>query len=239
MAKAYLTFKGTSEGIVDAFYPTQALADAGALGSDIVAVQGIQTIPDDYRPNKAYWDGGKLEEELPEGVAFAAKSSEDQVEERRAFLFNLLRQREAVGGKLAVWHASRQGDGPEGDPPEAGEDDERLDQSKRFASYGRWVEANTRAALVDANLSNEAKYAFLEAECKIDGETWYWLHKVNGIADNGGWYDIYADNDRSEWEWYYTTGTTVTSNSRIGVMPPAPSLELEIDSDSDWVLELQ
>ena len=238
MAKAYLTFKGTSEGVVDAFYPTQALADAGALGSDIVAVQGIQTIPDDFRPNKAYWDGGKLEEELPEAVAFAAKSSEDQVEERRAYLFGLLRQREAVGGKLAVWHASRQGDVPIGDPPTGMDPDERLDPSKRFASYGRWVEANVRAALVDANLTNEAKWAWLKAECEIDGETWYWLHKVNGIESNGGWYAIYADNDRGEWAWHYTTGSTVTSNSRIGVKPPE-SLELALDTDADWVLELQ
>ena len=43
-----------------------------------------------------------------------------------------------------------------------------------------WVEANTRAGLEDENLTNEAKYAFLKAECEIDGETWYWLHKVNG-----------------------------------------------------------
>ena len=78
--------------------------------------------------------------------------------------------REQVGGKLAVWHASRQDDGPIGDPPTGNDPDERLDPSKRFASYGRWVEANVRAALVDANLTNEAKYAFLKAECEIDGE---------------------------------------------------------------------
>ena len=96
-----------------------------------------------------------------------------------------------------------------------------------------------RAALVDANLMNAAKYAWLKAECEIDGETWYWLHKVNGIAANGGWYDIYANNDRSGWKWHYTTGSTVTSNSRIGVKPPTEELELELDTDADWVLELQ
>ena len=239
MADVYLTFKGTTAGVVDAFYEKQALADAGSTDSDITAVQGVHTVPDEYRPNKAYWDGTSVLEETPESVIFAALSSEDQIKERRGYLFDLLRQREEIGGKLAVWHASRQGDLPEGDPPEAGEDDERLDQSKRFASYGRWVEANVRAALIDENLTNEAKWAFLKAECEIDGETWYWLHKVNGTAGNGGWYEIYHDdNDRSNWEWYYTTGTTTTPNSRIGVKPPM-TLELDIDSTSDWVLELQ
>ena len=117
--------------------------------------------------------------------------------------------------------------------------DERLDESKRFASYGRWVEGNTRAALEDENLTNEAKYAFLKAECEIPGETWYWLHKVNGTDENGGWYAIYLNNDRSAWEWHYTTGTTVTSNSRIGVKPP-PSLSLlSMNATADWVKELQ
>ena len=84
------------------------------------------------------------------------------------------------------------------------------------------LKANSRAALEDENLSNDAKYAFLKAECEIDGETWYWLHKVNGTSfENGGWYAIYLNNNRADWQWHYTTGTTVTSNSRIGVKPPA------------------
>ena len=68
MAKGYLTFKGTTTGIVDAFYPEQTLADAGASEADITAVQGIHDIPDDYRPNKAYWDGTDLLPEIPESV---------------------------------------------------------------------------------------------------------------------------------------------------------------------------
>ena len=166
-------------------------------------------------------------------------SAEDQIKERRAYLKNLLRRHESIGAKLAVWGASKADDVAIGVAPESG-DDERQNESKRFASYGRWVEANVRAMLVDANLSNDAKYAFLKAECEIPGETWYWLHKVNGIAANGGWYDIYNDNDRSVWAWHYTTGTTTTSNSRIGVEPPGGTiLALEIDSTSDWVKELQ
>ena len=49
MVQAYVTFKGTTKGIVDAFYPKQALADAGAVGSDLVAVQGVQTVSDELR----------------------------------------------------------------------------------------------------------------------------------------------------------------------------------------------
>ena len=238
MAEAYLTFKGTTAGVVDAFYPKQALADAGAMDSDITAVQGVKTIPDDFRPNKAYWDGTDLLPETPSEVVFAAMSAEDQINERRNYLFELLREHEKVGGKISVWHASRVDNKPEGDPPSGTDPDERLDQSKRFASYGRWVEANTRAALIDENLTNAAKWAFLKAECEIPGETWYWLHKVNGTEANGGWYDRYVNNDRGEWEWGYTTGTTTTSNSRIAVTPPN-TLKLVIDTTADWVKELQ
>ena len=235
--RGFVTFKGTTEGITDAFYKTQAEADAGATQSDLTAVQGEQPL-DGFVPNVAYWNGAKLADELPEIKAFEALSSEDQINERREYLFGLLRIHETVGGKISVWHGSRVDNVPEGDPPMTG-DDERLDQSKRFASYGRWVEANVRAALVDENLTNEAKYAFLKAECEIPGETWYWLHKVNGIQGNGGWYAIYGDtNDRSDWMWHYTTGTTTTSNSRIGVKPPQ-SLLLELDATADWVKELQ
>ena len=129
MAEAYLTFKGTTAGVVDAFYPKQALADAGAMASDITAVQGVKTIPDDFRPNKAYWDGTDLLPETPPAVVFAAMSSEDRIKERRAYLFELLRRHEIVGGKISVWHASRVDNVPEGDPPVGMDDDERLDQS--------------------------------------------------------------------------------------------------------------
>ena len=217
---------------------SRQLADAGASdATDITAVQGVKTIPDDFRPNKAYWDGTDLLEETPPAVVFAAMSSEDQIKERRAYLFERLRLHEIVGGKISVWHGSRVDNEPEGDPPESG-DDERLDNSKRFASYGRWVEANTRAALIDENLTNEAKWAFLKAECEIPGETWYWLHKVNGTQMNGGWYAQYSNNDRSGWIWAYTTGSTVTSNSRLAVRPPE-TLYLALDATTDWVKALQ
>ena len=98
-------------------------------------------------------------------------------------------------GRSACGTPSRVDNKPEGDPPVGNDPDERLDQSKRFASYGRWVEANTRAALVDENLTDAAKWAWLKAECEIPGETWYWLHKVNGAESNGGWYDRYLNND--------------------------------------------
>ena len=138
-------------------------------------------------------------EETPESVVFAAKSTEDQIKERRAYLIGLLRRWESIGAKLSVWHGSRIDDEPEGVLDPNAMDDERLDQSKRTPSYGRWVEANTRAMLVDENLTNAAKWAWLKAECEIPGETWYWLHKVNGTKDHGGWYEIYRDNDRGEW----------------------------------------
>ena len=238
MADVFVTFKGTTAGVVDGFYEKQDLADAGASEADITAVQGKHTIPDEFRPNKAYWDGTDVLGETPPDVVFDALSAEDRIKERRAYLFQLLREHEKVGGKISVWHASRVDNVPEGDPPVGNDPDERLDQSKRFASYGRWVEANTRAALVDENLTDAVKWALLKAECEIPGETWYWLHKVNGTDSNGGWYAIYLDNDRAEWSWRYTTGTTVTSNSRIGTAPPS-GFELAFDTTADWVKALQ
>ena len=61
----FVVYKGTTEGIVDAFYPTQAKADAGATQSDLVAVQGEQALEGLF-PNIAYWNGAKLVEDLPE-----------------------------------------------------------------------------------------------------------------------------------------------------------------------------
>ena len=74
MADVFVTFKGTTTGVVDAFYEKQSLADAGASDDDITAVQGKHTIPDEYRPNKAYWDGAEVLMETPESVVFAALS---------------------------------------------------------------------------------------------------------------------------------------------------------------------
>ena len=201
---------------VDAFYPTQAKADAGATQSDLVAVQGEQALEGLF-PNIAYWNGAKLVEDLPETKAFEALTSQEQIDQRRAGLITKLRAHESIGAKLSVWHAAKIEDLPIGDPPAMG-DDERLDESKRTPSYGHWVEANTRAMLVDDNLTSEYKYALLNAECSIPGETWYWLHKVNGTVAHGGWYAIYADVDRTNWIWRYTTGTTSDSNSRIGIL---------------------
>ena len=84
--RGFVTFKGTTEGITDAFYKTQAEADAGATQSDLTAVQGEQPL-DGFVPNVAYWNGAKLADELPEIKAFEALSSEDQINERREYLF--------------------------------------------------------------------------------------------------------------------------------------------------------
>ena len=120
MPLGYVVFKGTTEGTTDAFYATQALADAGAADVDLTAVQGAQKVGE-FQPNKSYWNGtAVVDDNDGETATFAALPDEDKVKDRRAYLFSLLRLREEVGGKLAVWHASRQGDGPIGDPPEAG-----------------------------------------------------------------------------------------------------------------------
>ena len=120
MAEGYLVFKGTTVGVVDAFYQKQSLADAGASDDDLTAVQGVKTIPDDYRPNKAYWDGSELLEEIPQAAVFALMSASDRIKERRNYLFDRLRRHEVVGGKISVWHGSRVDNKPEGDPPAEG-----------------------------------------------------------------------------------------------------------------------
>ena len=79
MGEMYLTFKGTTTGIVDAFYPTQAMADAGATDDDITAVQGVKTVPDNFRPNKAYFDGTNVLGEIPELVIYNALSEVEKL----------------------------------------------------------------------------------------------------------------------------------------------------------------
>ena len=80
MTDVYLTFKGTTTGVVDAFYEKQALADAGATDDDITAVQGVKTVPDNYRANKAYWDGTKVLSETPESVVLDALTDAEWAE---------------------------------------------------------------------------------------------------------------------------------------------------------------
>ena len=64
--EGYITFKGVNEGVVDAFYRTQALANAAATGNaDIVAHVGLLDLGG-FRPNTSYFDGDKLLEEIPE-----------------------------------------------------------------------------------------------------------------------------------------------------------------------------
>ena len=62
----YITFKGVNEGVVDAFYLTQALANAAAAdNADIVAHVGLLDLGG-FEPNTAYFDGAQLLEEIPE-----------------------------------------------------------------------------------------------------------------------------------------------------------------------------
>ena len=238
MAMAYITFTGVSDGPCDRFHNTQRAANARALdNSEIVAHVGILDIGK-LQPRHAYFNGtAVVSDEVYRTILRGRRSNDTIIEERRAYLIGLLQGHESIGAKLAVWHGSNIDDLPEGDPPEAGEDDERLDKSKRTPSYGRWVEANTRAMLVDENLTTLVKWTWLKAECEIPGETWYWQHKVNGTATNGGWYEIYANNDRSEWDWHYT-GTGTDSNSRSGIKPTMELL-LTLNVTADWIKELQ
>ena len=72
MAMAYITFKGINSGPCDAFYPTQALANAAATdNADIVAHVGAVEVGD-LRPNRSYWDGTDVLPETPESVIFDA-----------------------------------------------------------------------------------------------------------------------------------------------------------------------
>ena len=79
MAEAYFTFKGINAGLVDAFYPTQALANAAATdNADIVAHVGVVDVGD-LQPNKAYWDGTNILSEIPPTVVFALLPAVDKL----------------------------------------------------------------------------------------------------------------------------------------------------------------
>ena len=109
MANVYLTFKskGTgTTGIVDAFYRTQALADAGATDADITAVQGIHTVSDDFRPDKAYWDGTSVLPETPESVVFDALAALDKLKSRCRETWEILLFQASETAKEGVVHSS-------------------------------------------------------------------------------------------------------------------------------------
>ena len=222
--EVFIVIHGTTVGVVVNIFRTQEEATSKAEESaDLTAITGAKTWEQGQALGVAYYDGTDILDERP-------LSDAQEILNKRRYLIDLLRKAEGIGGKLAVWHAARQDN-------ILGSEVAGVNESLRSRSYGRWVEANTRAMLVDANLSGVGQFALLEAECLIDPETWYWLHKVEGSVQDGGWYAIYSNNDRSGWNWHYTIGATVTSNSRVGT--PSSVFSVTLDATEDWVKALQ
>lgn len=61
----FVVFEGTTTGVVDSFYRTQALADAAAASEPgLTAVLGAQDLKG-YSPSGAYWNGTELLDEEP------------------------------------------------------------------------------------------------------------------------------------------------------------------------------
>ena len=223
MADGYIVFKGETEGIADAFYPTQALADAGATEADLTAVQGAHKI-DGLQPNKAYWDGTELLLETPEDVAFDALPDDDKIKQRRALAKRKLRELEGVGG-LAAWATVERGDDP----------------TRRAGVYSRWVQMMAIASSIDANLLSNTRWGWLLAEMSIPGELWYVLFKIGDLMGTDNfwqfWLQDVAHTEDDAWSFWNTIGTTITPNSREGIV--RGSMLMVPAADFDWVAYLR
>ena len=106
MTQVFATFKGTTVGLIDAWYRTQALADAGATDADITAIQGEHTIDDTFKANKAYWDSTNILPEIPERVVFGAFSDVKKLKTTALTTYNALNTWYEALGKEGVVHSS-------------------------------------------------------------------------------------------------------------------------------------
>ena len=143
-------------------YPTAALAAAAAPGlpGGVVRVGDVPlvsgAVPGWYVHNNV------LQPESP----FSAAQT---LAMRKQRIVALLRALERIP-RIEVWR---------------GADSTGEHRGARADSYGRWVEMQVRAAMVDANYSDVFKYNWMLQEASIPGPTWYWLHKLSDwIAKN-------------------------------------------------------
>ena len=222
MADGFIVFKGTEAGIVDAFYATQDLADAGSTDDDLTAVVGSHKI-DGFAPNKAYWDGADLLVETPEDVAWAALPDDDKVKRRRAIALLKLRDLEGVRG-LASWATVARGEDP----------------TRRAGVYARWVQMMAIASSIDANLLSNTRWGWLNAEMSIPGAVWYVLFKIGDLTTHEFWESWLQDVEHTEddaWSFWNTSGTTLTPNSRGGTV--RGSMLMVPEADFDWVAYLR
>lgn len=190
-------------------YPTAALAAAAAPGlpGGVVRLGDVPlvsgAVPGWYVHNNV------LQPESP----FSAAQT---LAMRKQRIVALLRALERIP-RIEVWR---------------GADSTGEHRGARADSYGRWVEMQVRAAMVDANYSDVFKYNWMLQEASIPGPTWYWLHKLSDwIAKN-------TQADRAMWRFFYTTAplgaTNVTPDTRPGIAPPEAQRPA-LNSADAWV----
>ena len=231
--KGFVTFKGTTTGVVDAFYMTQADADAGASDADLTAVQGEQDL-DGYVPNAAYWDGTKLQEEIPQSVAEAAAL----VAMSKADFLAWLRGRVAVCAlnldKGMKYHWAVAGAAANAKPLHVTLTEANTERLDNTIDWGRsWVgyawrlikrfddgesDALTRAQLV-------AKVELCEAELPNENHilVWYEIH------DSSGW--------RSYNDMRVVYRTTVNNGIGGGIREAPPSTPWSIANWTEMVTD--
>ena len=222
---SFIVYNPTTRLIAGGYQLSALATEVAAADADLAADVTDRALPDLFGPGWYFTTANEIVPELPLVTA-------DIVAQRRAVHKQLLRGLEGIPG-LAAWASQDDAGGPQVATTD-------ISGPQRAKYYTRWVEMNARAGSMDANLSNDARWARLLAEASIPGRFWYVHYKLVLPAKmaGSGW-SWWLRDDRGDWVYYYTTGpggtdTAETPNSYLGSaanmdMPP---------SDFDWVTYL-
>lgn len=91
-------------------------------------------------------------------------------------------------------------------------------QEMRVAGYAEWIHANVRALLVDANLTDDTKYAKLLAESEFDGAFWFFAFVLEDWYTNNGYYRTDNTLGPATWAHYVTAPGGTGADTRSGVV---------------------
>ena len=190
---AYLVIRDADAdgaGHLDLFYRTRNEAVARA-GTDAALSAHASEVAAPDRVASGWWFDGTdtLTSDRPR------TSAEDVDARRLGIALNLIEQEDLP--QLGVWSAS--------DPV-------------RAKGYARWLEVNTGANLIDANLVDDALYEKLRAESAIPKKFWYHAYKLDAwYMGNTAFYREGLPPGNAGLIHYITAGDTTTPNSRGGV----------------------
>lgn len=148
-----------------------------------------------------------------------AEISAAKVSERRALVKRWLRV-EVDGGNIMVWNAIG--------ARESGINWQRFNE--RVANTWAWIFMIAKAASIDANLSDDDKWAIIKREIDFTVEGWYLAHLTINATPHLGWTPVRDTIDTV----FYITATTATPGGQRGWANPTSPISMNAASHYDF-----